>query len=831
MHLLKVSVPNRLLSILFLLSLSCFTKTSEVCNETEIQNLCWAQETCEDCLQVHECCHYCYDEVYPTERRRCSTMSNLNGCRPEKIERNFQSGINVIQNDDYTEKKQIKPQTLKVQLRYMKPENITFYYKPAENYPLDLYYLGDLSVSMKDNLEVFKKIGEQLTQRIKKLTKNYRLAYGSFLDKTAMPFYFTDPQNYKDPCMNSEYNCETGYLFKHRLNFTPDMNKFIQKVLESNITANIDDLDGALDAILQILVCGRRVGWNPQSRKIIVLATDSLLHTAGDGLLAGAVRKPTEQCFLDQNGEHIKPLIYDYPDIGQIHDLLRHRKVNVIFAVKDPEKLKYYDRLTKELLGDFAFTGELVADSHIIELIEKGFYNFARQVNFFTNLTEHPYIDIQFFGDCEGEGYNKTNLCYNAGNNEIKFKAQLTLTERQVKSGDTIFIEEKNIQESIQVRLEYEKTCKCRNYESSAVKTCKNGGIFVCGYCICPSGWKGEICGEKCEAETYDSCRLSQDGYVSTICHKHGECNCGKCECDYSYVGKFCQFKCPIGENNLICSGLNHGTCVEGKCVCTAEYTGRDCSCSTSISDCQLPDMLEVCNSHGRCICNKCICETGYSEKFCELNGDNNTMCEIYKPFVEEAAAGEKYTFKRNGVDIYVTVDGTASQDDDAACRTTAYAGTNFCIISFDYHSGDDQSVNLRAKISCYKTAGFKMVTTFLSIFAAVVIGGILFIIVWKIRIYHQERVEYKKFVSEKKMLRQTNPLYRDPVTTYRNPLVGKPFNGDSSNFTLHPRTQTVTSQSEARGTRSPDEKKAFSLYENSSSNTPSSPQQETEYL
>lgn len=56
----------------------------------------------------------------------------------------------------------------------------------------------------------------------------------------------------------------------------------------------MDDLDGALDAIWQILTCPERIGWSLNSRKIILLPTDSLLHMAGDGKLVGAVLKPKE---------------------------------------------------------------------------------------------------------------------------------------------------------------------------------------------------------------------------------------------------------------------------------------------------------------------------------------------------------------------------------------------------------------------------------------------------------------------------------------------------------------------------------------------------------
>ncbi|CAH1984018.1 unnamed protein product [Acanthoscelides obtectus] len=108
---------------------------------------------------------------------------------------------------------------------------------------------------------------------------------------------------------------------------------------------------------------------------------------------------------------------------------------------------------------------------------------------------------------------------------------------------------------------------------------------------------------------------------------------------------------------------MGESTCFEGKCLCKSEYTGKDCSCSTSTSNCHLPDSPEMCNSNGKCHCNKCECNQGYSDKFCEVNGSNNTICEIYKPYVEEAATSEKYKFQRNGVDIYVDVVGDATQD------------------------------------------------------------------------------------------------------------------------------------------------------------------------
>ena len=52
-------------------------------------------------------------------------------------------------------------------------------------------------------------------------------------------------------------------------------------------------------ALGQVLLCGSELGWRSSATKIIVLITDSSLHVAGDGLIAG-IWKPydTTQCSL-----------------------------------------------------------------------------------------------------------------------------------------------------------------------------------------------------------------------------------------------------------------------------------------------------------------------------------------------------------------------------------------------------------------------------------------------------------------------------------------------------------------------------------------------------
>lgn len=49
------------------------------------------------------------------------------------------------------------------------------------------------------------------------------------------------------------------------------------------MTGNVDNLEGGLDGIVQAIVCDRQVGWAHQARKLMLIATDGLLHFAGEG--------------------------------------------------------------------------------------------------------------------------------------------------------------------------------------------------------------------------------------------------------------------------------------------------------------------------------------------------------------------------------------------------------------------------------------------------------------------------------------------------------------------------------------------------------------------
>lgn len=69
-----------------------------------------------------------------------------------------------------------------------------FKYAQAEDYPVDLYFLMDLSNSMKDDKENLSKLGDKLSDTMRNITSKFRLGFGSFVDKVLMPYVSTVPE-------------------------------------------------------------------------------------------------------------------------------------------------------------------------------------------------------------------------------------------------------------------------------------------------------------------------------------------------------------------------------------------------------------------------------------------------------------------------------------------------------------------------------------------------------------------------------------------------------------------------------------------------------------
>lgn len=52
------------------------------------------------------------------------------------------------------------------------PQEFKVEFKRAKGYPIDLYYLMDLSYSMKDDLEEIKKLGQEILKTLQIITQS-----------------------------------------------------------------------------------------------------------------------------------------------------------------------------------------------------------------------------------------------------------------------------------------------------------------------------------------------------------------------------------------------------------------------------------------------------------------------------------------------------------------------------------------------------------------------------------------------------------------------------------------------------------------------------------
>lgn len=82
------------------------------------------------------------------------------------------------------------------------------------------------------------------------------LGFGSFVDKTVLPFVNTHPEKLKNPCPSKDKQCQPPFAFKHILSLTDDAEKFESEVGKQYISGNLDAPEGGLDAMMQAAVCG-----------------------------------------------------------------------------------------------------------------------------------------------------------------------------------------------------------------------------------------------------------------------------------------------------------------------------------------------------------------------------------------------------------------------------------------------------------------------------------------------------------------------------------------------------------------------------------------------
>ncbi|XP_013098468.2 integrin beta-nu isoform X1 [Stomoxys calcitrans] len=769
-------------------------------------NPCVFVDTCERCLEADFSCAWCTDKLYRF-RSRCLNRTQLleHGCRAEHIYENEPEFYTLtdVPLKDYDmgtdSSVQVKPQRVYLKLVKSHSERIKLSYRPASNNPLDLYVLMDLTWTMKDDRETLVKLGYELATTLKNLTSNYRLGFGSFADKQEMPMI--TPELKMNPCAKAGQVCEPTYGFRHHLHLTEDAKRFVKSVKESKITGNLDNLEGGLDALMQVLVCSQEIGWKKEARKVVILVTDGFMHFAGDGLLAGITRKNDKKCHLSADGEYLGSLIYDYPSLEEIYRELMKRKISVIFAVTEDVVPTY--RELSGLMKEMSQVEILSEDSsNILELIEKSYDRFIKRTQFSDNSPD--FIKIEYKTDCGGQfpTLRKRNYCNDVElGKTVEFYIDVTLTDYP-KDGiytHKIRIDESALNEYMEIEVEIQKPCTCSeeldvNDENGRFQ-CNNNGFMHCGMCQCDAAWTGTSCTcptDPTNATTTEAienfCRrpydLSKPDDLGPVCSNRGTCECGHCFCFPGFEGTFCE--CP--ECDVDCD-LRKADCICGQCVCKYGWSGNRCNCEDSLDGCIGPTG-EICSDRGYCECGECVCDEPYVGKFCEIGSETeNKICTFYEACVtclieENTKTGKcgnvsEICGKAEKLEKFTTVFVKDELDIENRCLARVENEYGIpCDHYFTYQMVAHMENYLLIQVNVCEPLNYMAVIGFVSL-ATFFLGLLLICIIWGC-IRAKDKREYARFMADQEnSYMEHSPIYRDPIGRF---VVPKAVNRKQSN-------------------------------------------------
>ncbi|XP_044271772.1 integrin beta-PS isoform X2 [Tribolium madens] len=797
------------------------------------QNPCDSRSTCHECIATPSCA-WCYDTVNINTTKRCFQPSYplppLDKCDPSKIynpdnemiivsnralsSRTEAEGGTLVTEEEHSGGfhggggggtnqgggawesggtiTQVRPQRIKLKLRARQTYSVNMYYTQAEDYPVDLYYLMDLSKSMEDDKEKLSALGDHLAQTMRNMTSKFMLGFGSFVDKVVMPYVSTIPENLRSPCQG----CAAPYGFRNMMTLSRDTWQFSHMVKRASVSGNLDAPEGGFDAIMQAVVCREQIGWRHQARRLLVFSTDAGFHYAGDGKLGGIVKPNDGQCHLDQRGYYTMSSKQDYPSISQINTYVKKNSINVIFAVT-AEKKEIYEQLKEHIEGSSC--GQLSNDSsNVVDLITEQYQAISSVVEMKHNASGS--VDVRFFSKClNSKGREiQTNKCGNIKvGSLVQFRVQLEVLKCPTDPRDTkqlIQIYPVGLNESLFIDLTMLCDCPCEHegFERNSPK-CHNHGTYMCGICDCIEPAYGPYC--ECNKDG-TSANISTANCINPKngleCSGRGNCICGKCECEQrnnpeeAISGELCQcdnFSCER-HNGLICSGPEHGTCVCGVCECKEGWMGDNCACRNATNLCIKPDSEDptlICSGNGECECGICKCretdEGRYFGRFCEHCPFKNCSddCEKYRECVQcqQYQTGNLTEEECRKCPFTPTSARVVEVDEKNGEVLCPFYDEDDCRFSFVYYFDEENKIQVRAQEERECPATVFLLGIVLGVIAAVVLLGMAVLLLWKLFTTIHDRREFAKFEKEAMMARWDtgeNPIYKQATSTFKNP-------------------------------------------------------------
>ncbi|XP_021393942.2 integrin beta-8 isoform X5 [Lonchura striata] len=528
--------------------------------------------TCTKCLALGPECGWCAQEDFmagTTQKGRCDTVFNLmkRGCQSDLVEN---PTVHVTIPSDHETNTQVTPGKVSVQLRPGSEANFMLKVRPLEKYPVDLYYLVDVSASMHNNIEKLNSVGFALSKKMENISLDFRLGFGSYVDKTVSPYISIHPGRIHNQCSDYNLDCMPPHGYIHVLSLTDNIAEFRNAVNKQKISGNIDTPEGGFDAMLQAAVC------------------------------------------------------QEHPSLGQLSEKLIDNNINVIFAVQGSQ-FHWYKDLLPLLPGTVARQIESQA-ANLNDLVVEAYQKLISEVKIqVDNQIQGLHFNITAI--CP-DGSKKTGMegCKNVGyNKEVLFNVSVTMKGCHT-TGGTKYVILKPIGFNETAIVNVQQSCACQYGDSTGHRVWADESS--------PDSTQSQCSDNNCSSNRdtipSEKCRQHQD---QPVCSGQGNCIDGKCFCYKNKLGKvygkYCEmddFSCPYHQGKL-CSG--NGECEGGKCKCFAGWEGDRCECSSQSAKHCLNSKGQICSGRGKCVCGKCECTDPRSfGRFCEYCPTCNKACE-----------------------------------------------------------------------------------------------------------------------------------------------------------------------------------------------------------
>uniref|UniRef100_A0A3Q3XIY8 Integrin beta n=1 Tax=Mola mola TaxID=94237 RepID=A0A3Q3XIY8_MOLML len=490
--------------------------------------------------------------------------------------------------------------------------------KQLERYPVDLYYLVDVSASMQENLDHLKTVGVALSLHMTEHSSDLWLGFGSFVDKPVSPYINVHPSKINNPCSDYEIQCRPAHGFHHVLSMTGNMSEFTRLIKRQRISGNMDTPEGGLDAMLQAAVCQVRIlGWRPEAKRLLLLMTDQPSHLALDSRLAGIVTPHDGLCHLENN-VYTGSASMDHPSVGQLSDKLLENHIYSIFAV-EKQQYQWY---------------EVMSPTHVYTTIYAHIYKLLSEVEVSVSVEDKAVsrYSVSVSPLCPDGSTAVGQSCSGVQPNQTVFFnitiGLLSCPEDGKDEDVTVLVRPVGYNESTVIRIHSKCPCDC-----GPTKRCYDDNQSQCSQQDNP-GQERRPDHELIKNSNGDSNSKCRPDGSDIDCSGRGVCDCGRCVCEQSRLGavygKYCEkddFSCSY-KGGLVCGG--RGVCVSSECVCVDGWTGDSCSCPVSTATCQSANGL-LCSGRGRCVCGRCVCDDPqHSGDFCENCPACQSSCQSY---------------------------------------------------------------------------------------------------------------------------------------------------------------------------------------------------------